>query len=283
MQALPLAVDALVIALGVFSGFRYGRTLFAAGVRLSSPDLIKQARALSVLGLVFIFGNTAYSLVKNYSALYWFVPWEIDYYGQTGIWLINTTLIALFFSVAVTISMLERHRLRFALLSLTAFIVVAGPPAYHLYVRPVPPELHIERLSNDGVVLQSGGDSCAAAACANICRFYGMPRTEKEMVAILGTTHDGTSPAQVIYGMRSLGFHCVKRYSRKADLSAFHAPAVLFIDLVDQPEGHAVAYMGAKDGQFEIWDSQVGKVHWSPEEAKTRWHGRGIEVWPPAD
>jgi hypothetical protein len=59
--------------------------------------------------------------------------------------------------------------------------------------------------------------------------------------------------------MRKLGFLCTKRYILDRDVSRLHAPAMLLVDLVGQVDGHAVAYMGQKDGKAEIWDPAGGK------------------------
>ena len=88
-----------------------------------------------------------------------------------------------------------------ALLLLAAFNVTAWQN-----LRPDPPPLRAPRQSSDGVVLQSSGVTCAPAAAANISTLLGRPVTEAELVDRFGTRLDGTTPAQVAYGMGRLGF-----------------------------------------------------------------------------
>ena len=279
MQPLPVTTDVFAAALGLASGLTHGRTLFRRGVRLSSRDLPRQARLLTCIGLGFVLLNVVYLPVKDNPVTAWFLPVSVEYYGDVATWVVDLLVMAFLSGAAIAVAVLERHPLRWALPVGTVVLLGTAMFTYHAFKSGVPPELRGARRSADGVILQTNGSTCAAAACANISSFLGVPKTEKEMVALLGTADDGTSNAEVIHGMRNLGFRCVKRYIRDRDASRLHVPAMLVVDLVGQPDGHAVAYMGQKDGKAEIWDPTGGKKWLGAEELRGLWRGRAIEVW----
>ena len=278
MLPLPVLMDVPIAALGLVLGLAHGRTLFRHGVRLSSRDLPRKARLLMFVGLGFVMLNLIYLPAKNNPVTAWYLPVPVEYYGYTVTWMADMFIMAFMAGTAIAVAVLERHLLRWALPAVSASLLCTAAFTYHTFHSGTRPELQRARLSPDGMILQTNGSTCAAAACANIATFLGVPKSEKEMVEILGTRDDGTSNAEVVHGMRRLGFKCTKRYIRDRDASRLHAPAMLLVDLVGQVDGHAVAYMGQKDGKAEIWDPTGGKRWLSAEELRVRWRGRAIEV-----
>ncbi len=279
MQPLPAIADVFVAVLGLLIGLAHGRALFVRGVRLSSTDLPRRARLLVMVGLGFIALNMIYLPIRHNPASAWFVPVLFEYYGDVGAWMVDLAVVTFLSGATMAVAALERHLLRWALPMVVTALVSTAVYTYHTFYTAVPPELHEARFSSDGVILQTSGSSCAAAACANVSSFYGVPRSEKEMAVLLGTTEDGTSDAQMVLGMQGLGFRCVKRYIRDRDASRLHAPSLLMVDLVGAVDGHVVAYMGQKDGKAEIWDPTGGKSWLGAEELRALWRGRSIEVW----
>jgi ABC-type bacteriocin/lantibiotic exporter with double-glycine peptidase domain len=106
----------------------------------------------------------------------------------------------------------------------------------------------------------------------------GVEKTEREMVDLLGTTDDGTTPSQIVYGMRRLGFESRKRRVPDSDYTKLNAPAVLLVMYGTQPLGHAVAYMGQKDGKAEIWNPVSGRQLMTREQLGEIWFGHAIEI-----
>ncbi len=259
-------------------GLAHGRTLYRRGVRLFSRDLPRQASLLVGVGLGFVLLNALYLPVKQYPASAWYLPVAVEYYGDVATWIADLLVMAFLSGAVLSVAMLERHVLYRGLLVAVAALLGTAMFVYHTFQSGVPPELYAARRSPDGVILQTNGSTCAAAACANISTVLGVPKSEREMVELLGTMDDGTSNAEVIHGMRRLGFICSKRYVRDRDPSRLLAPAMLIVDLVGQPDGHAVVYMGQKDGKAEIWDPTGGKRLLDTEQLRGWWRGRAIEV-----
>lgn len=134
-----------------------------------------------------------------------------------------------------------------------------------------------EMETDDGVILQSSGVSCAAASTANIVRQLGIDTSEKEMAAILRTNRFGTTDAQMIFALRSLGFESDRFEVDAGSIAELSSPAIVFIDHPETgPESHAVAYMGPALDRFEIWDPLLGRKFFTAAEMTGQWAGHGV-------
>ena len=146
-----------------------------------------------------------------------------------------------------------------------------------MYTKPLAPSL-FDKQTADGIILQSSPSSCVAASAANILKIYGMDTSEKELAALFGTTlMTGTTAAQLVYGMRRIGFEAVMKYIENADISAIEAPAVLFV-AYGSTENHAVALLKYSENDIEVADPLSGRKHLSQEQLGKIWHGRALEL-----
>ena len=280
MKPLPIYVDYLVAAAALIAGAMYGRRLFSHGVRLDSRGLGRRAPLLVVAGLTFILGNTLYFVGRSFRGIEWYFPVAISYSDTAVLWLLNLAVMVFAGVAAGYVAVFERHRARYILAASILFCLMAGPPLYHAYSRPVPPALRAPRVTVSGMLLQTSGSSCSAVSCANVAGVLGAPKTEQEMVDLLGTTVDGTTSAQIVYGMRRLGFRCLKRCIRDRDVTRLHPPALLQTDLVGGVDGHTVAYMGLDgDGVPVVWDPMSEETRRSKDDLQRVWQGRAIEVY----
>ena len=147
------------------------------------------------------------------------------------------------------------------------------------FTKPVASDLQDQQ--KDGIVLQSSPFSCAAASGANLARVYGQNSTESEVAKALGTTRFGTSPAQVVYGLKKLGFTCSKHVYSRTQLDQVTAPAVLFLPPQrGKSEGHAILLKGRSGDRFQIIDPLSGLLEWTTEIAATTWFGHTVECTP---
>jgi hypothetical protein len=257
--------------------------LAARGTPLTLDKGLRHTPGLAVgvffVGLVVV----ALMLLRSRLALAWHMPLWFAYYYTALLWGVFLAVMACVFSAATVIAFRTQHVGRWKIVLGGTLVLVTVHVVQWQFTRPVAPALTHVTLP-DGVILQSSGESCAAAAGANIVRVFGMQKTEQEMAVLFGTTRGlGTSAAQVIYGMRTLGVAASKVHIPDADPARLTAPAMLFIDHPEAgPESHAVAYMGLANGQAEIWDSLVGKRWLDTHQLRQIWHGRGIVFQPQA-
>jgi len=279
MNPLPVPVDVAIMVVSAILGIVYGRRLYERGARLGSKTDARQAVFLSILGLIFVFGNTGLLLVKNYPTVSWHLPVVVQYYCIPVSWSLNVAMVAFLFFAVGSLAWEQGHRARWVVLIAAVAALVVGEYTIQnsLYFRP--PELGEPKVDKDGVVLQSCGATCAAASCANIARKYGIDATETSMVEVLGTSLDGTTPSQVVYGMTRLGFTCRKRRIADADFTKLAGPAVLMVTYGSEPLGHAVAYMGSNGDKAEVWNPQGGRQLMSQEQLGNLWQGHAIEVF----
>ena len=167
----------------------------------------------------------------------------------------------------------KRRRLTLALVLLNVSFLI-----FNLQLNTLVAEKLEHKTSDDGIILQSSGSSCAAATVANILVHFEIPAIEADVARVMGTTFLGSSPGQMRYSLEFYGLEFETLNERTPDLARVHPPAILF---VDHPavgsEGHAVAYFGVRGEKFEIWDPLTGKGLWNEDHVKRRWHGNGIE------
>jgi ABC-type bacteriocin/lantibiotic exporter with double-glycine peptidase domain len=132
----------------------------------------------------------------------------------------------------------------------------------------------------DGVILQTSGSSCAAAATANVLGVLGEKISEREMARLLKTTRSGTLSASVLVEVRRMGFFAERFMLDEGLWSEAPVPSVILVDHpATGPESHAVSLMGVDEGVFEVWDPLTGKLDLTRLELGKIWHGRGIHIW----
>ena len=281
MVALPLSVGVLLlvsaVALAALDARRVCRRFPAATVE---TVLQRTPYLWAVLPLVAtpVIANVFFRF--NDAAL-WNLPVCLQYHLSGIHWAVAGVSFAYLSAFAATVAYTtghsERHKLP------VAGIIVVGLVQYAQFVhtRPIAPRL-TERISPDGVVLQTSGASCVPASAANIVRLLGGSATERQMAELLGSA-DGTSPAQVVYGLRPLGLQCELSRLEDADPSRLKPTTML---LVDHPAtgyaSHAVVYAAARADRFEILDPLLGKRLLTRDQLLARWHGHAIFCAPSA-
>ena len=129
--------------------------------------------------------------------------------------------------------------------------------------KPVPPE--------------NGPEGAAAAA-----KHFGIEKTEAEMAKILNTPSEGTSPAQIIYGMRKLGLGARKASPPQHALNDIRPPAVPPMDLGEEGGARAVADLGREGITHRILDPVSGFATHTQALFERRWGGHAIEVFGPS-
>lgn len=213
----------------------------------------------------------------NRPRLIWNLPLWLQYYYAALTWGGIIAIFTFVFSLASAVAMRTQHRKRWKIVIAGILLIFVIQLVQWNYTRPIAPRLK-DIVATSGTVMQTSNASCAAASGASIVRTFGMQKTEKQMAELFGTTVGGTSGAQVIYGMRKIGFSCNKVQVSESNPEKLTAPAMLFVDnQFTGPESHAVAYMGFNKDKAEIFDPLEGRRLLSKNELAKIWHGRGIE------
>lgn len=246
MVFIPVGYNVLLLLAAVLAGVCECRRLVARGVHLAMDGVVKQSAALS-LGVPLVFLCLLAFLVCTAVVPLsrgWDLPLWLSYYRETLMWGTLLVLGAFVFTVGAVVSFHTCHRERWKVVSGGVLFLMAFHGAQWYYTRPVAPGLTHE-MTTDGVILQTSGVSCAAASGANIARAFGLGKTEKEMAELFGTTKLlGTSDAQVVYGMRTLGFVADRVEIPGADPAQLASLALLSVGHPDTgPESHAVAFI----------------------------------------
>jgi hypothetical protein len=127
----------------------------------------------------------------------------------------------------------------------------------------------------DGDLLQSTGATCLPTSAANLLRRAGRLVTEADLVAAMGTTDQGTSVSQAVYGLARLGVASHRHWVKT--LAEVHAPAILWVKLGGLD--HAVALLGYDGHVADVIDPCRGHRHLTEAEfAIYRWKGGALEL-----
>jgi hypothetical protein len=277
MLALPYALTGLVLAVAVACGLLYGRRLHRRGVSLDARLRARELPLIPMTIIVFVAVVVGANQLAARPALAWHLPLTIEYYFRPIFWTLKLFFITFPMAAISRLAYLNRHRARHLILTFTLAAIAAVEIQLRLTHRPYLGDAFDKR-TPAGIILQSTGATCAAASSANVARAFGLDVNEADLIRILNTTWEGTSPAQVVYGMRSLGLDARKASSARRDLSDITPPAVLFVDFAELPDGHAVAYMKREGDQFEIWDPTGGRRLSTAGQVRDTWRGHAVEV-----
>ena len=134
-----------------------------------------------------------------------------------------------------------------------------------------------QRVTPDGIVLQTSHFSCVAATVANMAGLCGQAISEKEAAELMRTTRSGTSMAGIRSGLTKLGIPHQTLPRSQNLISRIDFPALL---LVDHPtagyESHALLYRQPQGDRFELWEPMDGRLLMTEAQIATFWHGRGV-------
>ena len=281
VNEIPFWLSLLVVAAASSVGFAYGRRLHARGFDIAARIRVSDCPLIPVALILFVALHVATSTILGNPRIGWPLPVFVEYHLTVTMGLLKVAFVTFGMSSVTAAGIFQRHPSRWALLvfSIAAIGTVEGLTRHS--ARPNLGELQPREV--EGLILQSNPSTCAAATTANIARHFGLEATEADMVKLLHTTWAGTSPAQMVYGFRALGLEATKVQHTDRDLAKVNPPAVLLVDVGEEPDAHAIAFIARKGDLFEIWDPNGGRHDVPLGTIQQRWRGRAIEVRKPTD
>ena len=275
MVGIPIWLNLILILLFVALAIVEYRRLIDRDPSLNMKTVLKRAPYLYVLIPLSLILLVIANLNRPY--LLWNLPLWLQYHYTALTWGGILAIFTFVFSLASAVALSTHHRERWKIVIAGILLIFVIQVIQWNYTRPIAPRLK-DIVATSGTVMQTSNASCAAASGASITRTFGMQKTEKQMAKLFGTTVGGTSGAQVIYGMKKIGFSCNKVEVLDSNPEKLNAPAMIFIDnQFTGPESHAVAYMGLNKDKAEIFDPLEGRRFLSKNQLAKIWHGRGIE------
>lgn len=281
MNAISALLIVVIIAVSAGAGISESRRIRRRYDDLSLNNALSRARYLYIIipaGLALLLSNISVIIIRKIRpSLFWAMPVWLEYHLSPLLWGSILFLFSFTFALTTAVAFSTSHRERSKILLSSIIFIVTILLVQWNYTRPVASKLKSE-VSADGMVSQTSPVSCAAASGATIARLLGVRKSEKEMAELYGTSMLGTSPAQVIVGMKKIGIVSRKVESLELEPGRVSPPAMFFVDnpLIGQ-ESHAVAYLGQEDGKFRIWDPLMGVLNLGVEGVEAIWRGRGIE------
>ena len=272
-----LEVFAAVAA--VVLGRRFARGFSAKGYSLNTSLRLKDSLSLLAIVMGVVGWIACFLILRAYPGIMWYLPERVELEYQR-VFELGFSFAVLFLMSAVTF-VAWRNRTRQSLRVVVLALTAVGCVFVFQWNRQRPIAASLGHQVSDGVILQTSGSSCAAAATANVLNSLGAETTEKEMAELLKTTTLGTPASQIAVTARAMGFGAERIWVSETEWFGTPIPCVIFVDYPSLgPESHAVSLMGiSDDGIFEVWDSLCGRKLMSAAELAKTWHGRGIAIW----
>ena len=278
MTRIPIIFHICIFFLALFAGRLEAGRLTKKYPKTRPEDILKHSAHLYVLIPLFLllFGNNL--ILQRTRHIFWYFPLWLQYYYSAVTWGLILLILLFLFILILTLSFRTRHKDRRKMVGVAVCFVIAIEAVQWGFTRPLAPRLY-EKRTSDGVILQSSSSSCVPASAATILNdFFDRNVSEQELATLFGTTlMSGTSVAQLIYGLETLGIASSRKYIKDADLNKIKAPAVLFID-VGKPENHAIVFLSFTQDKVEIIDPLIGKKNYTWKEFQQIWHGRAVEL-----
>jgi len=271
-----LSLDFATVLVFAVAGYYHGRSVASAGCEIS-VDTVHRHLGKPLVGCVGCAGLLVLVLLAGMSDVdrIWRAPLWLEFATPQLIWLLILGPLAYLGAVCATVARRSADA-RYAKLPHAMGVLLLAFIGLHWSThRSIANNLGRVVLE-DGMVLQSSGVSCVPASAANIAAQFGIERTEREMAELLGTTVQGTSVAQTVYGMRKLSVHCRKAEFDEA--AAIPVPAMLFVDHPSAgEESHAVAMTRRpENGRIEILDPLGGRRVFTEADFTAIWHGKAL-------
>lgn len=262
------------------SGQRIGRRMLRNGV--SANDIFKGKTHLLIaflggyLGLIFLA-----FLVPQLQTL----PVEWRFYGLQVTWTIIRLLLLFISGIAFTIS---RHNSRIQVVAviLICSLGLGGFTAVESYFSsPIYASLE-DNLQPNGVFRQSSPSSCAPSALATVLRVWGINATESSVARLAGTNRLGTSMAQLLIAIRSVGLDGIELESTWEQLQLINRPGVLGVWFRDgdQVIPHAVALLGFNGNKVIIGEPTIGIIKQiARPQFEKDWQKEYLPIFRPQD
>lgn len=228
---------------------------------------------LAAIGLALC----GYYFMTQYPSVEWRTPILIDYYALPLIWAFSVGGFS--FACAMAVATRARSGQSWRMLTAACCALLLAGEGYATIVEwGRPPRLRAPRIDENGVVRQSSGCTCAAACGANIARLFGTDATEAQMVELMGTTEQGTSTAQIIYGLERAGVSTRKASFNNDSIRRVQVPAILFLGGAGHRDMHAVVYTGLDQAGARILDPLRGRCIMTEDQLRLLWSGRALET-----
>lgn len=278
MNEIPYWQTFLTAVLATGAGIGYGRRLHRDGFNISAKISVNECPLLPIALLLFVFLQVVASTLFQFPRIGWALPVFVGYHLLQAVWIIKLFFVTFALVAISTVGVRQHHAWSRRIVVFSVIVLVIVEAMTRISVQPFLGK--VGSRVDGGIIFQTNASTCAAASAANVAGYFGIHKTEADMVKLLHTTWAGTSPAQIVYGLRALGLNAKKVYEPDHDLAKVHPPAILLVDSGSEPDAHAIAYMRQRADLFEIWDPSRGRLIAPMTEIEDHWHwrGRAIEV-----
>lgn len=107
---------------------------------------------------------------------------------------------------------------------------------------------------------ESSAASCGPVAFAAVCKLLGRPISVAEAAMLVEEKDGATTPAALLRGARSVGFHARICRLSGPDLGRLKCPAILVVE--DNEKKHLITLVGGRGDVLLIFDPAVGRTGW---------------------
>ncbi len=261
-----------------FMGGWIGLKAFKENPNIDFDQAHKESKPLMIISILLLVLFSLGSLATRFDSLLEILPLVFQRVAIIYCW----TMMAIFVAFATGYALFLAYKLKIKLKIYIPSLLLLN--ILYMLVHFQTNEYIGERIKilppqNNGF-LQSTGYSCTSASIATVALRFGIETDEKETAVLSRLTKFGAGSGQIRYALEKLGIKYESLNGQYKELKEVKPPAIIYINHPAVGEdGHAVVYLGIKNGIYKIWDPLRGESFMSDEKAKKDWNGNGIRCF----
>jgi len=252
MSGLPLLYNVLLSLCAALLGIGVGRWAHRREPISDASHVLKHSPHLwlvLVLPVLLLAYHLAFVARPDWE---WRLPYPVQYYYAPVAWGLLMGGFTYFAGFGGAVFLETRHPKRMQLGAAMLVLLGAMQMFHHQSVTRIKPEIRGGVTTAEGYTYQTSAATCVPAATATLLAMLGEPRSEAELVELLGTDIRGTYPSQLVLAMRRLGFQETTVSIDRDGLAAVRPPAVVFL----RHGSHSVTLLRFDQESATIWNPE---------------------------
>ena len=261
-----------------FIGGWIGLETFKKNPNIDFDQAYKESKPLIIISITLLILFSLGSLFTRFDDLLEILPLVLQRVAIVYCWTMMAIFISLMSGFAIFLAYKLKKNFRTYLPSLVVLNILYM--MLHFQTNNDVGDIITKSEKKNGGFLQTTGYTCTSASVATVALKLGIDTTEKEVAILSRLTKFGANSGQIRYALNKLGINYETLNGKYKKLEDVKPPAIIYVNYPTiGKDGHAIVYLGVKNGGYKIWDPLKGKSFMSYQDIKKDWNGNGIRCF----